>query len=98
STRRLAAVLQVHHYKNVILPIVEVIGFPSFHTIWACIIAYTFRKRTWLFIVAIIYALLVMISTLTTGWHFLASVIAGVVVAALTIWVSCLLLRRLQVS
>jgi hypothetical protein len=66
-----------------------IITFPSFHTILAILSAFALwplRPLRW---PAVICATLTVISTLTTGWHYLIDVLGGVVVTLL----ACLLAR-----
>lgn len=59
------------------------ITFPSFHTSWALLLAWGFRHSRWLCIPMLILNLMVVVSTLTTGWHYGTDVVGGVVVAAI---------------
>ena len=59
------------------------IAFPSFHTIWAILLALAFRHRRRLFVVAVALNLVVILSTLTTGWHYLSDVLGGGLVVGL---------------
>jgi hypothetical protein len=56
---------------------------PSFHTIWAVILIAA--SRGWVRPFAIILNLAVIAATLTTGWHYGADVVAGLLVALLVI-------------
>lgn len=64
------------------------ITFPSFHTTWALLLTYAFRRNRWLFAPSLILNLAVIVSTLTTGWHYFADVLSGVAVAVFAIAVS----------
>ena len=64
------------------------ITFPSFHTTWALLLTYAFRRNRWLFAPSLLLNLAVIASTLTTGWHYFADVISGVAVAVVAITVS----------
>jgi membrane-associated phospholipid phosphatase len=62
-----------------------VVCFPSFHVIWAILCAgalWTFRR---LRVPVSILALLIVLSTMTTGWHYFSDVLAGIAIAALSI-------------
>lgn len=61
------------------------ITFPSFHATWAILLALACAHRRLLFTVVALLNTLVVISTLTTGWHYLADVIAGMLVALVAI-------------
>ncbi len=70
------------------------ITFPSFHTTWALLMALALRRRRVLFVPAAILNGAVMVSTLTTGWHYAGDVLAGVLMAGVAIAGSALLQRR----
>lgn len=56
------------------------ITFPSFHTTWALLLAAALRQRRLLFAVSSVLNGLVVLSTLTTGWHYFGDVLGGVLV------------------
>ncbi len=56
---------------------------PSFHTFWALLSAQALWPFRWLRYPAIILAALIVVSTMTIGWHYGVDVIAGVLLAAL---------------
>ncbi len=62
-----------------------IVCFPSFHVIWAILCAralWTFR----LFRLPVgLFAGMIVLSTLTTGWHYFADVVAGCAVAYISI-------------
>ena len=67
------------------------ITFPSFHTAWAMLLAWSVRKHKWLFAPSVLLNTAVIIATLTTGWHYFGDVVAGVVLGVGTIYlVHCL--------
>jgi hypothetical protein len=61
------------------------ITFPSFHTCWAILLAWALRGRGWLTVAAVLLNAAVIVSTLTTGWHYGTDVIGGGVTAVLAI-------------
>lgn len=61
------------------------VTFPSFHTTWAILLAYALRKHKRWFLAGGIINALIVIATLTTGWHYLADVIGGALLAVLVI-------------
>ena len=59
----------VHHYQTASV-FVGFISIPSFHTIWATImVCMVWKHKSFYLLFA--FSILVVISTLTTGWHFL---------------------------
>jgi membrane-associated phospholipid phosphatase len=64
------------------------ITFPSFHTTWALLLTYAFRRNRWLFAPSALLNLAVIVSTLTTGWHYFADVFSGIAVAVVAVAVS----------
>jgi membrane-associated phospholipid phosphatase len=61
-----------------------IICFPSFHVFWAVVSAHALQPFRVLRYPAIIVAILVTISTVTTGWHYGVDVIGGLLLAAIT--------------
>jgi membrane-associated phospholipid phosphatase len=64
------------------------ITFPSFHTTWALLLALAFSHRRRLFVPFAVFNSLIVLSTLTTGWHFLSDVMAGSALAAIGVVVT----------
>ena len=64
------------------------ITFPSFHTTWALLVAYSFRYYRWLAWPMLILNLMVVASTMTTGWHYGSDVVGGVLIAGAAVVVS----------
>ncbi len=63
----------------------RIICFPSFHVIWAILSA----RALWVFrplrIPLGVLAAMIIVSTMTTGWHYFCDVLGGLVVAAISI-------------
>jgi membrane-associated phospholipid phosphatase len=68
-----------------------VVCFPSFHVIWAILCAAALWTYKPLRVPVTILCGLIILSTMTTGWHYFSDVIAGVAVAILSMKVSSLL-------
>lgn len=64
------------------------VTFPSFHTTWAILLAAAFWHRKRLFLPFALLNGVVIVGTLTTGWHYFADVLGGVAVAGVTILLS----------
>lgn len=62
-----------------------IIGFPSFHVIFAILSAAALASIKPLRVSAAILAALICLSTLTTGWHYISDVLAGIALAILSL-------------
>lgn len=60
------------------------ICLPSFHTFWAVVSAHAMQPFRLLRYPAIVLAVLIMISTMTTGWHYGVDVITGFLLAVIS--------------
>ncbi|MGO8759814.1 MAG: phosphatase PAP2 family protein [Terracidiphilus sp.] len=69
-----------------------IVAFPSFHALLAILTAVALGSIRWLRIPAWALTVLVCISTLTTGWHYLVDVAGGIVLAIVTLCAVNLLL------
>jgi membrane-associated phospholipid phosphatase len=61
------------------------ITFPSFHATWALLLALGYRHRPVLFAPLAALNAMVIVSTMTTGWHYFADVLGGLTVGVLAI-------------
>jgi len=61
-----------------------VVAFPSFHTILAVLSASALWRIPYVHWFAVLLACLIIVSTVTTGWHYLADVLAGLAIAAVS--------------
>jgi membrane-associated phospholipid phosphatase len=71
------------------------ITFPSFHVTWAMLLTLGYRHRRWLFVPFALLNALVVVSTMTTGWHYFADVLGGLTVGLAAWGVSAALGRWL---
>ena len=72
-----------------------VICFPSFHVVWAILCVHALWGFRLLRIPVSLFAALIVLSTLSTGNHYLCDVLAGFVLAVVTIVITERLSRRL---
>jgi membrane-associated phospholipid phosphatase len=72
--------------------ITGVVGFPSYHTVMACLVVW-YCWRTVLFVPALMLNLAMLAATLVHGGHHLVDVFGGFAVFALGIWVTNRLIR-----
>jgi hypothetical protein len=70
--------ISLHHAEGLIT-------FPSFHATWAILLALGCWHRRRLFALSSVLNGMVVIATLTTGWHYLTDVFAGMIVAVVAI-------------
>ncbi|WP_407070729.1 phosphatase PAP2 family protein [Paraburkholderia rhynchosiae] len=71
-----------------------VVSLPSFHTALAVLFTYSLRKVPWLRRVAVPLNVIMILSTPTQGGHYLADVIAGLLLFALTLFTYNAIVRR----
>lgn len=76
---------EIHHYLTVTTSEGGLIAFPSFHVVWAVLLAYAFRHKKYLFGPMIVFNAIIILSTIMLGWHYLTDVISGVALAAISI-------------
>jgi hypothetical protein len=63
---------------------VGVVCFPSFHVIWAILCAAALWGFRPIRIPIALLSMMIVASTLTTGWHYFSDVLGGIVVAAIS--------------
>jgi len=74
-----------NHYAFSFLQGAAIVCFPSFHVIWAVLAGAAFWGLRPLKIPAITLSALIILSTLTSGWHYLADVIAALCISAISL-------------
>ena len=87
---------QVHHFQEVTTALGGMIAFPSFHVAWSVLLTYAalpWKRGFWL---VAAWNVLVIVSTLLLGWHYLLDVPAGLALGALSLYAGELTHRRLQ--
>ncbi len=70
-----------------------IISFPSFHVFWAIVSAWVLGQFRWLKVPLAVLAFMICISTMTTGYHYFADVLAGAVIAAIALILVHIILR-----
>ena len=68
----------VHHANGVIC-------FPSFHVMWAILCARALWSFRLLRVPACLLSAMIVLSTMTTGWHYFSDVVGGVLLAVIAI-------------
>ena len=85
---------EVHHYLRIRFHDPSLIAFPSMHVVWAILLAAIAYKRAWLFYPLAIVNTLVVLSTLLLGWHYLMDALAGILIAAASLYFAEYLRRQ----
>jgi len=73
-----------------------VVCFPSFHVAWAIFFAAALWGFRWLRIPVVLVSAMVILSTMTTGWHYFADVLGGIVLAVISIVLAKRLTARMS--
>jgi len=63
-----------------------IVAFPSFHVIWAVLAASALWGFRYLRIPMVVLTTMIILSTMTTGWHYLTDVLAGLIVVSVSLW------------
>ena len=89
-----AYLLQLKSTKPVELDMEDagIVAFPSFHVLLAILTAAALSAIRWLRAPAWALSVLVGISTITTGWHYLVDVIGGIILSVISLAAARLLL------
>lgn len=72
------------------------VGFPSFHTAQAVIVAWYARRTGLLFYPFLIFNVLTVLSTPTQGGHHVIDLLGGFAAAVLSIWLATFIANRLR--
>jgi len=83
-----AQFIEIHLHLKQYITVGAMIDFPSFHVIWASLLIYLVRHRKILFYPVLGFNIMMMLSTLTLGWHFLVSAVGGLLVAIISIYIA----------
>ena len=71
-----------------------IVAFPSFHVFWSLLCAYSLWGFKRVRPLTALIATLIIISTLTTGWHYFTDVIGGILLALLSVLLARFVDRR----
>jgi len=77
---------------------VGIVCFPSFHVVWAIFSAATLWGFRWLRIPVALLSGMIILSTMTTGWHYFADVLGGILLAVISIVLAKGLTQRMDSS
>lgn len=75
-----------------------IVCFPSFHVIWAILCAAALWGFRYLRIPLAIFSCMIIASTLTTGWHYFTDVLAGTVIALISLLFAWYCTREIEFS
>jgi membrane-associated phospholipid phosphatase len=72
--------------------------FPSFHVIWAILCCAGLWGFRYFRIPVMLLSVMIIVSTLTTGWHYFSDVLAGLIISALSLAFAKWCTRKLDVG
>jgi hypothetical protein len=75
-----------------------IICFPSFHVIWAILCASALAGFRLLRVPAALLSGMIVVSTVTTGWHYFVDVLGGIAVAVLSLAIANGFIQRISSS
>jgi membrane-associated phospholipid phosphatase len=75
---------------------VGVVCFPSFHVAWAILFLAALWGFRWLRIPVVLVSGMVILSTMTTGWHYFVDVLGGIILAIISIVLAKGLTQRME--
>ena len=81
--QKVSIVHDIHKHIYLKFNSLAVVGFPSFHVMWATLISLAFLQYRKSFIPIAIWNILIILSTMGTGWHYLGDVLGGLVLGVL---------------
>lgn len=79
------AILLFREPSHLISHLGAIICFPSFHVIWAIFCAAALWEFRLLRIPVCVFAGMIVLSTVTTGWHYFTDLVGGVILAILSL-------------
>lgn len=78
---------QIHHMKNPNVIGAGLISFPSFHVIWSSLFTWLYRRKYYIFYPLLILNILLWISTILLGWHYILDVISALLIVGIAIYI-----------
>ena len=71
---------------HIVSQLAAIICFPSFHVMWAIFCAAALWGFRVLRIPVAVFSTMIVLSTVTTGWHYVTDVVGGIVIAGLSLF------------
>lgn len=71
-----------------------IVEFPSFHVIWAVLAASALWGFRYLRVPLVVLSTMIVISTMTSGWHYLTDVLCGIVVVSFSLWAASIIQNK----
>lgn len=81
----LLALRQPGHLQFALTALHGIVSLPSYHTVLGVLFVWAVRRTRWLFRVLLLLNIVMIVSTLNAGGHYLVDVIAGLLLAWATI-------------
>lgn len=85
---------QIHHYIQPKTIEGGLVSLPSFHTIWAWLCVYLCREWMWALIILVPLNLLVAVSCVLLGWHYILDIFGSMIIIILSHQLHNFLLKR----
>jgi membrane-associated phospholipid phosphatase len=89
-----AAILLYRGPGHPVSQLAAIICFPSFHVMWAIFCAAALWDFRFLRIPVAVLSTMIVVSTVTTGWHYFTDVLGGVVLAGVSLSVAKHYIRK----
>jgi PAP2 superfamily len=89
-----AAILLFRGPGHLVSQLAAIICFPSFHVIWATLCVAALWGFRFLRIPVALFSTMIVLSTVTTGWHYFTDVLGGLAIAAVSLFAARYYIRR----
>jgi membrane-associated phospholipid phosphatase len=73
---------------HIVSQLAAIICFPSFHVMWAIFCAAALWGFRVLRIPVAVFSTMIVLSTVTTGWHYVTDVVGGILIAGISLFVA----------